>query len=105
FTQAREEAPDDPVTHRALGDFYVKRGTFELAVPEYQAALQSDSTDLDLKFAVGQALFYSQRYNDALDVYREVVARDPEFAPAELALGDLLYRSGAADHRRFAEAK
>ncbi len=105
FTQAREEAPDDPVTHRALGDFYVKRGTFELAVPEYQAAIASDSTDLELRYALGQALFYAQRYNEALEVYRDVVARDAEFAPGQLALGDLLYRSGKADRNRFAEAK
>ncbi len=110
FTQAREEAPDDPVTHRALGDFYVKRGTFELAVPEYQAALNADSTDLELRFALGQALYYSgrdapERYNEALKVFRDVVARDPEFAPGELALGDLLYRSGKADRGRYLEAR
>ncbi len=105
FTQAREEAPDDPVTHRALGDFYVKRGTFELAVPEYQAAIASDSTDLDLRYALGQALFYAQRYKEALETYRDVVARDAEFAPGQLALGDLLYRSGKADRNRYAEAK
>jgi len=105
FTQAREEAPDDPVTHRALGDFYVKRGTFELAVPEYETAARTDSSDLELRFALGQALFYAQRYNEALDKYREVVGRDPEFAPGELALGDLLYRSGKADRSRYAEAR
>src|SRR5437867_8263860 len=98
FTQAREEAPDDPVTHRALGDFYVKRGTYELAFPEYQAAIKVDSTDLELRFALGQAYLYTQEhYNEALEVFKNIVARDPEFAPAQLALGDLLYRSGAAD--------
>ena len=110
FTQAREEAPDDPVTHRALGDFYVKRGTFELAIPEYQTAIQSDSTDLDLRFALGQAMYFAgkdtpSRYNEALAVYRDIVARDPEYAPAELALGDLLYRSGRADRGRYVEAR
>ena len=105
FTQAREEAPDDPVTHRALGDFYVKRGTFELAVPEYQAALQKDTSDVELRYALGQALFYAQRYNEALDIYRDVVARDPEFPPGQLSLGDLLYRSGQADRRRYVEAR
>ena len=104
FTQAREEAPDDPVTHRALGDFYVKRGTFELAVPEYQAAVDKDSSDVELLYGLGQAMFYAQHYNDALDVYRRVVAKDPEFPPGQLALGDLLYRSGQADRKRYAEA-
>lgn len=105
YTKAREESPDDPAPHRALGDFYVKRGTFELAVPEYQAALDKDTSDVELRYGLGRALFYAQHYNDALEVYRAVVARDPEFPPGEYALGDLLYRSGAADRRRFAEAQ
>jgi tetratricopeptide (TPR) repeat protein len=105
YTRAREESPEDPVTHRALGMFYVKRGTFELAVPELQAAADLDTSDVELKFALGQALFYARRYNDALDVYRSVVARAPEFPPGQLALGDLYYRSGAADRRRYADAR
>ena len=104
FTTAREEAPDDPVTHRALGDFYVKRGTFELAVPEYQAAVAQDTSDVELLYGLGQSMFYAQHYNDALDVYRRVVAKDPEYPPGQLALGDLLYRSGQADRKRYAEA-
>lgn len=103
FTQAREEAPDDPLTHRALADFYARRGTFELAFPEYRAAVAFDSTDVELRFALGQALYYGKRYSDALEEYRLVVARDPEFAPGQLALGNLLYLSGKADPRRFAD--
>jgi tetratricopeptide (TPR) repeat protein len=103
FTQAREEAPDDPLTHRALADFYARRGTFELAYPEYRAAVAVDSTDVDLRFALGQALYYGKRYSDALEEFRLVVARDPEFPPGQLALGNLLYLSGKADPRRYAE--
>ena len=103
FTKAREEAPDDPISHRALADFYARRGTFELAYPEYRAAVAMDSTDIELRFALAQALYYGKRYTDALEEYRGVVARDPEFAPGQLALGNLLYLSGKADPRRFAE--
>ena len=105
YTNAVQEAPDDPATHRALGDFYVKRGTFELAYPEYQSAVARDSTDVDLHFALGRALYFGQRYNDALEEYRWVVARDPDYAAGQLALGDLLYRSGKADPRRYLEAR
>jgi tetratricopeptide (TPR) repeat protein len=105
YHNAVEETPDDPTARRALGDFYLNRGTFELAVPEYQAAIALDSTDVELRYAMGRALFFAQRYNEALEVYRDVVARDPEFAPGELALGDLYYRSGAADRRRYLDAR
>ena len=103
FTKAREEAPDDALSHRALADFYARRGTFELAYPEYRAAVAIDSTDVELRFALAQALYYGKRYGDALDEYRLVTARDPEFAPGQLALGNLLYLSGKADPRRFAD--
>ena len=105
YTTAAQESPDDPATHRALGDFYVKRGTFDLAYPEYQSAVARDSGDVDLHFALGQALYYGQRYVSALEEFQWVVARDPEFPAAQLALGDLLYRSGKADPRRYAEAR
>lgn len=105
YTNAVQEAPNDPATHRALGDFYVKRGTFELAYPEYQAAVEKDSADVDLHFALGRALDYGGRANDALVEYRWVVARDPEYAGGQLALGSLLYRAGKADPRRYVEAR
>lgn len=105
YTQAREEAPGDPSPRRALGDFYLKaRGIGELAVPEYEAAVAIDSTDVDLRFALAQGLFYAQRYNAALEHYRWVVERDPEFAPGQLGLGNLYFLSGPADPRRYADA-
>uniref|UniRef100_A0A832I1R4 Tetratricopeptide repeat protein n=1 Tax=Eiseniibacteriota bacterium TaxID=2212470 RepID=A0A832I1R4_UNCEI len=105
YTQAREEAPGDPVARRALGDFYLKaRGIGELAVPEYEAAVAIDSTDVELRFALAQGLFYAQRYNAALEQYRWVVERDPEFAPGLLGLGNLYFLSGPADPRRYADA-
>jgi tetratricopeptide (TPR) repeat protein len=106
FTQAREESPDDPAPRRALGDFYMKsRGIAELAIPEYEAAVAMDSTDIDLRYALAQGLFYGQRYNDALEEFKWVVAKDPEFAPGQLGLGNLYFLSGPADPRRYNDAR
>lgn len=104
FTQAREAAPNEPGPHRALGDFYLKRGIPSLAIPEYQAAIQRDTSDVELRFALAQALFNDKRYQDALEAYRAVVARDSDYAPGQLGLGQLYYLSGAADPRRYADA-
>lgn len=103
FTKAREEAPDDPFIRRALADFYASRGTYVSAFPEYQAAVALDSTDVELRYQLAQAYYYAKQYSDALDQYHWVVRRDPEFAPGQLALGNLLYLSGKADPRRFHE--
>ena len=105
FTQAQQAAPDDPITNRALGDFYLRRGIGSLAIPNYQKAVALDTSDVELRFALAKALEYDQRFNDALSEYKWVTERDPGFAVAQLAIGSLLYRSGPADPRRYTEAR
>lgn len=105
FTQAQQAAPEDPVTNRALGDFYLRRGIGSLAIPNYERAVALDSGDVELRYALAKALEYDQRNNDALEAYQGVVGRDPEFGPGQLSLGSLLYRAGQADPKRYAEAR
>lgn len=105
FTRAREEAPADPQVRKELGDFYFRRGTWALSILEHQAAMAIDSVDAEIHFALGQALYYDQRYNEALDEYLWVTRREPDFPPGQLALGNLLYLSGAADPKRYVEAR
>jgi tetratricopeptide (TPR) repeat protein len=105
FTQAREAAPDDPITNKALGDFYLKRGIGSLAIPEYVKAVALDSTDIDLRFALGRALAFDQRYSDAIAQYQWVAEKNPDYSGAQLALGDIYYRAGQAEPRYYAEAR
>ena len=105
FTKAREEAPDDPEVRRALGEFYLQRGTWALAILESQAAVALDTNDIELRFGLAQALYYDKRYDEALEQYRWVTSHDPEFFAGQLAMGNLLYLAGAADKRRYAEAR
>ncbi len=106
YTQAREESPLDPAPRKALGDFYLNtRRIAELAIPEYASAVELDTSDVELRFALAQALYAGQRYNEALDQYRRVVAADPDYAPGQLGLGNLYYLSGPADPRRYADAR
>ncbi|MCE9626725.1 MAG: tetratricopeptide repeat protein [Candidatus Eisenbacteria bacterium] len=105
FTQAREAAPDDPITNKALGDFYLRRGIGALAVPEYEKAVALDSTDIDLRFALGRALAFDQRYDEAILQYKAVADQNPEYAGAQLALGDIYYRAGQAKPAYYTEAK
>ena len=104
FTRAREEAAGDATVRRELGDFYFRRGTWALSIIEHQAAMTLDSTDVETHFSLGQALYYDQRYNEALNEFLWVTRNDPEFAPGHLALGNLLYLSGAADPKRYVES-
>jgi tetratricopeptide (TPR) repeat protein len=105
YTRAREEAPDDPTPRRALGNFYLKRGTWALAVQELQGALALDSTDVDIHYSLGQAYYYNQQYTEALEQYRWVTVRAPDYPAGQLALGNLLYLAGERDPRRYPEAR
>ncbi len=105
FTQAREAAPDDPITNRALGDFYLRRGIGSLAIPEYEKSVALDSSDVDLRFALGRALAFDQRYDEAILQYQWVADRNPDYAGAQLALGDIYYRAGQAKAAYYAEAR
>jgi len=105
FTRAREQAAGDATVRRELGDFYFRRGTWALSIMEHQAAMALDSTDVETHFSLGQALYYDQRYNEALSEFLWVTRHDAEFAPGHLALGNLLFLSGAADPKRYAEAR
>lgn len=105
FTRAREQAPNDPQVRRALGDFYTRRGTWALAILEYQASAGMDSTDVELRYLIAQALYFDKRYDEALTEYQYVVERDGEYAPGQLGLGNLLYLAGIADRKRYAEAR
>lgn len=105
FTQAQQAAPDDPYTNRALGEFYVKRGIGALAVDNLQKAVALDTTDAELRHALGQAFYYDQRYNEALEQFKRVTEMDPDFPAGQLSLGNLYYLSGPADPRRYADAR
>ncbi len=105
YTRAQQEAPDDPATNRALGEFYVKRNIGSLAVQYLEKAVELDPKDVELRYALGQGFYYAQRYNEALEQYKQVAEEDPEFAPGQYALGYLYYLSGQADPRRYADAK
>ena len=105
YTKAQQEAPDDPATNRALGEFYVKRNIGSLAVQYLEKAVELDPNDVELRFALGQGFYYAQRYNEALEQYKLVAEKDPDFAPGQYALGYLYYLSGQADPRRYADAR
>lgn len=105
YTQAQQAAPDDPYTNRALGEFYVKRGIGALAVDNLKKAVALDTSDAELRHALGQAYYYDQRYNEALEQFKRTVEMDPEFPEGELSLGNLYYLSGPADPRRYADAR
>lgn len=105
FTQAQQEAPENPETNRALGEFYLKRGIGALAIQSLEKAVELDTSDVQLAYSLGKALEYDERSTDALERYKWVVERDSEYPEGQYAIGNLYYRAGPADPRRYADAR
>lgn len=88
----RQAVLTDPTN--ALAYYYL--GSVEMALKKYEAAREALSTSLGLdekkpalgrqnlreaKDALGLSLAFLKRYDQSLKVYREAVAKDPDYAP------------------------
>jgi tetratricopeptide (TPR) repeat protein len=90
---AREASPTTPRFHRALGDLYSQRKIPDLAVVSYQQAISLDPDDLDSRFAMARAMVKASRYNEALDQYKAIVARDSTYEEAYKEMGDIYLKA------------
>jgi len=79
-----------PVTELQLaigyGDFLRFIGRNMDAVRTYWHALVLDPESLDVRLALGGAYWSGGKRDDAMDQWREILRRDPTFAPAAQAL-------------------
>lgn len=57
-------------------DFY-KAGDYEAAISSFQSAIKTDPSYIDAYYNLGSVLEYLQRYNDALNVFKQVIVRQP----------------------------
>jgi superkiller protein 3 len=95
--KAREMSPNTAEFHRALGDLYMERKIPNLATLSYQQAISLDGDDLDSRFAMARALASDSRFNEALDQYKEIIARDSLYAEAYKEMGDIYVRASESD--------
>jgi tetratricopeptide (TPR) repeat protein len=65
-----------------LGHIARTRGEHRLSLNYYQAALETDPTRTDLKLKVAAQLRKLLRFRDAAEIYRSVLAEDPDHAAA-----------------------
>jgi tetratricopeptide (TPR) repeat protein len=90
--------------HRALGDLYMQRKIPNLATLSYQQAIDLDPNDLDSRFAMARALARDSRFNDALEQYKAITARDSLYAEAYKEMGDIYVRASDSNIQFLADA-
>ena len=63
----------------------------ELALSNYQHAEKFDTTDVKVKYKIGETLYKEQSYTDAANKFLQAIAIDSNYAPAYLMVGEILY--------------
>jgi tetratricopeptide (TPR) repeat protein len=96
---ARQRAPQDPVTHGCWGDLYLADGDYDTAIESYRLALEAAS-NTGWHLEMGLALLLAGRLEEAKLAYKkgltEAVPSDVEFALRELDHWTLLHANRLA---------
>ena len=98
FRRALDLRPNYGRAIVGLGNAYTYTGQFDLAIPQYRAALRlpGQSQNATTLLALGNAQLYAGRYQDALPQFRTVLRTQPNNQTARLGLGRALVFSGQA---------
>jgi tetratricopeptide (TPR) repeat protein len=101
LTKAVMEAPDSASYHKTLGDVYARQLVTELAVSEYQLALERGAASPEVHYAIGKLYFSDRNWAEALKAWQAAVAADSSYAPA---YADLINLYLIASPPRYEEA-
>jgi tetratricopeptide (TPR) repeat protein len=93
-----------------LGMAHYGLGQFAEAAPYLRAAADADPQNLSIRLALAHSLLWSKQFSKVLDVYKEILALDPDSAEADMLAGEALDEmsdsSGAIEmFRKAAKAK
>lgn len=61
-----------------LGRLYSMSADYEKAIEAFDFALTCDDSDIELKVLKAYCLFMNENYEKAIEVYKEIIAEDPE---------------------------
>jgi tetratricopeptide (TPR) repeat protein len=83
--------------HASLGDDYRAAGALERAIEQYRLALVLRPGFVDIRLALGRALFEAGRHSEAIAVLDEVLQVRPSWLDAMLLRGLAAYLQGDLD--------
>lgn len=109
FRRAIDLAPNHAVSHQWYGNMLTAAGRFPEAVQAMHRAQEADPLSLVATAAEGWTQYYAREYGDALALLDRALARNPDYAMANLwrawALAEMDSLTAALDaHRRAVAA-
>jgi serine/threonine-protein kinase len=87
FRRALELNDRQPSAHYWYGEYLIAQGRFDDAAREIGRALELESTSPIFKTALGYRAFYAGDHTSAINQLQTIVASEPQFVPAHVALG------------------
>jgi tetratricopeptide (TPR) repeat protein len=97
FDQMMSNLPDDYNELVRIGNFYMDREFYPIAIECYRRALAIDSSDPDLMTDLGACYHADNRLDKAVDVLNRALTLDPEHKIACFNLGIVYKTMGYAD--------
>ncbi len=101
MSDPRQTAEDH---YYAALDFYAA-GQAEQAIAEYRAAVEADPSFLDALHGLARAYQDLQRYDEAIEVARQIAERDPDDVLAHTSLSILYQKKGMVPEAEAEAAK
>jgi len=93
YRRALELDPNNALAYRGIAFWLLCHGRTEEALDWSRRARELDPLGVPAA-GHGRILFHARRYDEAIQVYRSVLASDPDHAPANMFLGMALIASG-----------
>src|SRR5205823_4292109 len=86
--------PNYANAHHWYAEYLSLIGQHEAAIQESERARELDPLSSIINTWVGSRYFFARRYDMAVEQYRNVVERDPNFVPVHLTLGQAYEQKG-----------
>ncbi len=93
LTKAKGKDPQNAAIRRALGDLWNSQGILELALQNYQEAVQIEPQNPENHYRLGLAYARAKSLREASDAFRKVIELDPSYAPAYRELGEVFFNA------------
>ncbi|TKJ40613.1 hypothetical protein CEE37_06515 [candidate division LCP-89 bacterium B3_LCP] len=84
--------PDDAYLHASLGHIFRTQGLLDSAVVHYEAAVEHNGEELEYRKTLAELYTRVNRQMEAIDLYRGILAEEPENKEIADVLADLVRR-------------
>lgn len=90
LSQLTEKYPDSIKGHKMLAEVYEKQKKYELALEEYERALENMPEDKAMELKISELYGYTGREDEAIGRLMNLLKQQPDYYEASIVLADIL---------------